>query len=86
MPDPILGSDAAARFARSRIVCVRQAGNHLRLATLQHGEHHVTIPQHTSLRIGTLSVIPADVATYFEIGRDQLLSLLFGYHPVRGQR
>jgi predicted RNA binding protein YcfA (HicA-like mRNA interferase family) len=33
----------------------RQTGSHLRLTTLERGEHHVTIPRHTSLRVGTLA-------------------------------
>ncbi|MBS0151122.1 MAG: type II toxin-antitoxin system HicA family toxin [Nitrospira sp.] len=55
----------------------RQTGSHFRLTTLQHGEHHVTIPQHSPLRIGTLSAILSDVATHFEISRDQLVARLF---------
>lgn len=35
----------------------RQTGSHLRLTTNQRGEHHITIPQHGPLRIGTLSAI-----------------------------
>jgi len=49
------------------------------LTTHEHGGHHLTIPHHTSLRIGTLSAILADVATHFEISRDALLKRLFGY-------
>ncbi|MCX5727868.1 MAG: type II toxin-antitoxin system HicA family toxin [Nitrospirae bacterium] len=35
----------------------RQTGSHLRLMTSEHGEHHLTIPLHSPLRIGTLSAI-----------------------------
>ena len=35
----------------------RQTGSHIRLTTYQKGEHHVTIPNHHSLRVGTLSNI-----------------------------
>ncbi len=35
----------------------RQTGSHLRLTTQTHGEHHLTIPNHASLRVGTLSAI-----------------------------
>jgi hypothetical protein len=34
----------------------------MRLTTQQSGEHHVTIPDHANLRIGTLARIIADVA------------------------
>ncbi|MDF0674269.1 MAG: hypothetical protein P0120_07995 [Nitrospira sp.] len=56
----------------------RQAGSYLRLTTHEHGEHHLTIPQHNPLRIGTLSAILADVAAHFEISRESLLERLFG--------
>lgn len=56
----------------------RQAGSHLRFTTYEHGEHHLTIPQHTPLRIGTLSAILADVAAHFELTRAQLSQRLFG--------
>jgi hypothetical protein len=48
------------------------------LTTYEHGEHHLTIPQHAPLRIGTLSAILADVAAHFDITREQLLEQLFG--------
>lgn len=35
----------------------RQTGSHLRLTTERKGEHHVTIPKHKPLRVGTLSSI-----------------------------
>jgi hypothetical protein len=41
-------------------------------------EHHVTIPAHDPLRIGTLSQSLGDVATYLEISREELGKTLFG--------
>ena len=31
----------------------RQTGSHVRLTTTEGGEHHVTVPAHTPLRVGT---------------------------------
>jgi predicted RNA binding protein YcfA (HicA-like mRNA interferase family) len=56
----------------------RQNGSHMRLTTQEGGEHHITIPNHASLRVGTLAGIVADVAEHFGISRDQLLDQLFG--------
>jgi predicted RNA binding protein YcfA (HicA-like mRNA interferase family) len=56
----------------------RQSGSHLRLTTLQGGEHHVTIPRHRSLRTGTIAGILADVATHHRLDREALLRRLFG--------
>lgn len=55
----------------------RQSGSHLRVTTQENGEHHLTIPTHNSLRVGTLSAILADVAAHFDCSRDELLEQLF---------
>jgi predicted RNA binding protein YcfA (HicA-like mRNA interferase family) len=52
----------------------RQTGSHLRLTTEEDGEHHVTIPRHSPLRIGTLAAILDDVATHFGLSRSELLA------------
>jgi predicted RNA binding protein YcfA (HicA-like mRNA interferase family) len=56
----------------------RQTGSHIRLTTEIQGQHHITIPNHEPLKIGTLSAILTDVATHFNTTRDQLLNELFG--------
>jgi predicted RNA binding protein YcfA (HicA-like mRNA interferase family) len=55
----------------------RQTANHLRLTTERDGEHHVTIPRHSTLRIGTLSAITSDIAQHHHLDREALLVLLF---------
>ena len=78
LPRDLSGSDLAQSLRKLGYSITRQTVSHLRLTTHEHGEHHLTIPQHTPLRIGTLSTILADVATHFEISREQLLDKLFG--------
>ena len=78
LPRDLSGSDLAQALHKLGYSITRQTGSHLRLTTHQHGEHHLTIPQHSPLRIGTLSAILADVARHFEINRDTLLERLFG--------
>ena len=41
-------------------------------------EHHVTIPQHKALNVGTLNAILTDVAVYLEMDRAGLAEALFG--------
>jgi hypothetical protein len=50
----------------------------MRLATQQQGDHHLTIPNHTSLKVGTLAGVLAEVAQHFGMTRDELLRRLFG--------
>lgn len=54
-----------------------QTGSHIRLTTQRNGEHHVTIPAHKPLKIGTLNAILRDVAAHASLSRDQLLGTLF---------
>jgi predicted RNA binding protein YcfA (HicA-like mRNA interferase family) len=78
LPRDLSGSDLSQALRTIGYSVTRQTGSHLRLTTQEHGEHHLTIPQHTPLRIGTLSAILADVATHYELSRDALLEKLFG--------
>lgn len=55
----------------------RQTGSHIRLTTQRGGEHHITIPTHDPIKIGTLSVIPRDVAAHATLSREELLKELF---------
>lgn len=56
----------------------RQTGSHVRLTSLLSKEHHLTIPQHDPLRIGTLAAILADAAEHQGMTRETLLVKLFG--------
>ena len=78
LPRDLSGNDLTQALSQLGYSITRQAGSHLRLTTLQQGEHPITIPQHSPLRIGTLSAILTDVATHFDISRDQLVAQLFG--------
>jgi len=39
--------------------------------------HHITVPDHHSLRVGTLNAILSDVADYLKIERSRLEQELF---------
>lgn len=55
----------------------RQSGSHIRLRTSQNGEHHITIPNHKPLKIGTLSAIISDIAAHFDKTKEELFKELF---------
>lgn len=77
MPRNLSGDDLAKALAKLGYVVVRQTGSHMRLTTTQHGEHHITIPKHYPLRVGTLSAILTEVADHFGMTREELIDLLF---------
>jgi predicted RNA binding protein YcfA (HicA-like mRNA interferase family) len=78
LPRDLSGSDLAQSLRKLGYSVTRQTGSHLRLTTFEHGEHHLTIPLHAPLRIGTLSAILYDVSTHFKLSREQLLEKLSG--------
>ena len=55
-----------------------KTGSHLGLTTSEGGRHHVTIPNHHPLKVGTLAGIFGDVAAHFRISRDELIQRLWG--------
>jgi predicted RNA binding protein YcfA (HicA-like mRNA interferase family) len=57
----------------------RQTGSHIRLTSTYKGtEHHLTIPRHKPLRVGTLSGIVNEIAAYLEVEKQILVDNLFG--------
>lgn len=77
LPRDITGDDLAKALRVLGYECTRQTGSHMRLTTSQRGEHHVTIPRHNPLRVGTLSGILADVAAHFQANREDIATRLF---------
>jgi len=77
LPREIGGPELAKRLEKRGYAITRQAGSHLRLTTTLHGEHHITIPSHKCLKVGTLSSILSDVAGHFKMDKGELVKELF---------
>ena len=78
LPRDVSGAELARALQRVGYHVTRQSGSHMRPTTSERGEHHVTIPAHDSLRIGTLASVLGHVAAHLNITRDDLASRLFG--------
>ena len=59
-------------------VIVRQNGSHNTITTTQNGEHHLTIPNHNPIKVGTLNCIISNVANHFNVSKEKVLQELFG--------
>ena len=79
LPRDISGPELVALLKPLGYEVVRQTGSHARLAS-QTGptEHHITIPLHSSIRVGTLSSILRQVAAHLAISQEELVERLFG--------
>lgn len=77
LPRDITGNDLAKSLAKLGNHVTRQTGSHIRLSTNENGEHHVTIPAHNPLKIGTLAAILSDIESHHKLTREMLLEYLF---------
>jgi predicted RNA binding protein YcfA (HicA-like mRNA interferase family) len=78
LPRDLAGTALITLLGRLGYSVTRQVGSHVRLSTTEHGEHHITVPAHRVLSVGTLDEIVARVAGHFGMGRQELTELLFG--------
>jgi predicted RNA binding protein YcfA (HicA-like mRNA interferase family) len=78
LPRDISGEDLARRLIRIGYSVTRQTGSHMRLTIAVPTQHHVTIPKHDALRVGTLAGILDDVAAHRRITREDVFQRLFG--------
>ena len=77
LPRDITGNDLAKALRKLGYQITRQTGSHIRLSTIEDGEHHITVPAHTPLKIGTLAAILSDIESHHNLTREKLLELLF---------
>jgi predicted RNA binding protein YcfA (HicA-like mRNA interferase family) len=77
LPRDISGLELVKRLRRYGYEPTRQTGSHIRLTTQQGGEHHVTVPAHDPLRLGTLSSVLAEVAAHLGLPKADLQRDLF---------
>ncbi len=73
IPRDLSGADIVKWLERFGYAVTRQTGSHVRLTSHARGEHHLTIPNHDSLRIGTLASILDSVAAHHGMTREALL-------------
>jgi predicted RNA binding protein YcfA (HicA-like mRNA interferase family) len=50
-----------------------QSGSHIKMTTQTGGEHHVTVPNHRPIKVGTMHDILKDTAAHHGLTVEQLL-------------
>src|SRR6266404_7155341 len=68
LPRDISGADLARALSVLGYRTTRETGSHLRLSTEEAGQHHVTIPNHDPIKVGTLAGILSDCRLILESG------------------
>lgn len=77
LPRDLSGKELAAALSRLGYELNHQTGSHIRLTTNREGEHHITVPNHSPIKVGTLASILRSVADHHKVTRDELIILLF---------
>ncbi len=77
LPRDISSSELIKLLEKLGYQISRQKGSHIRLTTTQQGEHHVTIPNHNPIRLGTLSSIITDIANHFKKTKEEIAKEVF---------
>ena len=79
LPRDISGIELARLLSKHGYQITRQTGSHIRLSTKSGSqEHHVTIPAHNPLKLGTLNAILKEVAENLKMSKKELSEKLFG--------
>ena len=77
LPRDLSGAELVKALDRLEYKVSHQTGSHMRLTTQLNGEHHVTVPAHDPIKIGTLNAIIRDMASHHNFEKNELIVLLF---------
>jgi predicted RNA binding protein YcfA (HicA-like mRNA interferase family) len=78
LPRDVSGEALIKALGKLGYRVTRQAGSHVRLTADTPAQHHIAVPNHDPLKIGTLAAIPGDVAAHAKLSREEVIERLFG--------
>ncbi|OIR03787.1 YcfA-like protein [mine drainage metagenome] len=76
IPRDVSGAELAKALRVLGYERARQDGSHIRLTTKQGGEHHVTVPNHNPMKLGTLTGILKALAAHHKVTVEELVRAL----------
>ena len=76
-PRDVSGKSLIKILSKYGYVVIRQTGSHVRLSiTINDEAKNITVPNHDSIKLGTLVAILNEVAAQLNISKDDLISQL----------
>jgi predicted RNA binding protein YcfA (HicA-like mRNA interferase family) len=76
-PRNVSGQDLVKLLVKYNYVITRQKGSHIRLSrSINDDVHHLTVPNHSPIKLGTLSAILNEVSQHLKIDKQELLNNL----------
>ena len=77
LPRDETGESLVKKLSKVGYMVTRQKGSHIRLSKIAENiEHHITIPNHDPIKIGTLSKILNEISVFMQISKEELLDLI----------
>ena len=76
VPRDLSGHDIVKALSIYGYQFIRQKGSHIMITTQNNGEHHLAIPNHNPLKIGTLNAILKQVANHFGMSKEDVIKKL----------
>jgi predicted RNA binding protein YcfA (HicA-like mRNA interferase family) len=74
LPRDISGDELIQILQKIGYEPARQTGSHVRMfCAIGEDTHHITIPRHNNLKLGTLNGILQDVASHLGIEKNEIL-------------
>ena len=78
LPRDISGKELIKALELLGYIVVRQKGSHAYLTSKHDGEHHIAVPLHNPIKLGTLMGILNDVASHNKVTRAEITKKMFG--------
>jgi predicted RNA binding protein YcfA (HicA-like mRNA interferase family) len=77
IPRDIKGDELVKALKRLGFVVSRQTGSHIRMSVKTNDiDFHITIPNHSPIKIGTLNAILNEISTNININKQEIIDLL----------
>ena len=76
LPRDVSGAQLGKALRKFGYELSRQRGSHMRYTTQRDGEHHIVIPDHSPMKLGTFHGILKDVAMHHGLNVEELLRLI----------
>ena len=76
-PRDVSGKDLVKVLSKYGYEVIRQSGSHIRMSiTTKNGVGNITVPNHDSIRLGTLMSIISEVADHLKVTREEIINKL----------
>lgn len=73
IPRDLSAQELIKSLKKHGYIVSRQTGSHIRITTQMNGEHHVTIPNHNPIKLGTLNAILNEISNHLNISKENIL-------------